>query len=315
MLQLMNAERQLIESMRSFFEKGDTRPEAYRREQLKKLRSLLEEHRAEIEAALKADLRKPAFEAETSEIGVTISEIDHALSSLSRWMKPRRVPTPALLQPASSLVRSEPLGVVLVIAPWNYPVNLLLSPLVGALAAGNCVVLKPSELAPTVSAVMTKLLNTAYPAELVRVVEGGKDETTRLLELPFDHIFYTGSTPVGRVVMEAAAKNLVPVTLELGGKSPCIVCEDADLAVSARRIAWGKFTNAGQTCVAPDYVLAHATVKDALITELGRAVEELWGTDPQKSPDYGRVINERHFRRLEALLTSGRAAVGGRGRS
>lgn len=315
-------EARLLTSLRAYFDTGATRSEEWRREQLNKLREVLEERRTEIEAALYEDLHKSVFDSEVTEIGVTISEIRHALGSLRRWMRPRRVATPALLQPASSCVRSEPLGVVLIISPWNYPVNLLLSPLVGALAAGNCAVLKPSELAPATSRTLARLLNQAFAPEVLRVIEGGKEETSRLLALPFDHIFYTGSTAVGRVVMEAAAKNLVPVTLELGGKSPCLVLPDADLEISARRIAWGKWFNAGQTCVAPDYLYVHESIKEPFLKALEGAVREQLGKDPISSSNYGRIVNDRHFKRLLDLLPAtdapanhGRVLFGGQSKA
>jgi len=313
---LPNEEFSTFAALKDRFAKGETRSEEFRREQLNKLQRLIEEHRTEIEQALAKDLRKSSFDAEISEIGVTLSEIRHAQKSLRRWMKPRCVSTPLLLQPARSRVRPEPVGVVLIISPWNYPLNLLFGPLVGALAAGNCVVLKPSELAPATSTLLTRLVNSTFAADVVRAVEGGREETTRLLALPFDHIFFTGSTEVGRVVMQAAAKNLVPVTLELGGKSPCFVLSDADLKISARRIAWGKFLNVGQTCVAPDYVLVDAQKKAAFLEELSIALREFWGQDPRTSPDYGRIINSKHYDRLvgllnESLRSGARTVVGG----
>jgi aldehyde dehydrogenase (NAD+) len=218
---------------------------------------------------------------------------------------------PLAQRPGRGRVVREPLGVVLVIAPWNYPVHLALLPVIGAIAAGNCVVVKPSEVSAHTSATLARLVPEYLDPDCIAVVEGGVRETTALLERRFDHIFYTGNGNVGRVVMGAAAKHLTPVTLELGGKSPVIVADDADLDVAARRIAWGKFLNAGQTCVAPDYALVARSVKDELIDELARSVTEFYGTDPKGSPDYARIVNDRHFHRLDALLGDGAHAVGG----
>ncbi|MCU1526330.1 MAG: aldehyde dehydrogenase family protein, partial [Frondihabitans sp.] len=228
-----------------------------------------------------------------------------------RWLQPRRVATPLLLVPATASVVREPLGVVLIIAPWNYPLQLLLDPLVGALAAGNAVVLKPSELAPATSRTVTRLLRSHLDPAAIAVVEGGADETTELLRERFDHIFFTGGERVGKIVLRAAAENLTPVTLELGGKSPVYVDDSVDLRAAAKRIAWGKFMNAGQTCVAPDYLLATKAVSEALVPFLREAVQDLYGSDPQTSNSYGRIIDERQFTRLRGLLGRGRPAIGG----
>jgi aldehyde dehydrogenase (NAD+) len=248
-----------------------------------------------------------------TEIGFTIAEIDHVVSRLRSWMRPRRVATPLRLRPGSSRVVRQPLGTVLIIAPWNYPVNLLLAPLVAALAAGNTAVLKPSELAPATSGLLAELVPHHLDERAVAVVEGGVAETTELLAQPFDHIMYTGGGNVARIVMRAAAEHLTPVTLELGGKSPAIVAADADVDVAARRIVWGRFVNAGQTCIAPDYVLVTRDVETRFLDAAAAAVTALYGHDPRRSPDFGRIVNERHLDRLAGLLDAGgyRAVVTG----
>ncbi|MFL1379304.1 aldehyde dehydrogenase family protein [Nocardiopsis protaetiae] len=302
----------LVRGLRSAFASGRTKPVGWRRAQLKQLRALLVEERPALEKALKSDLGKSPVESHTTEIGFVINEIDHTLKHLASWLRPRRVSVPMALAPAKARTVREPLGTVLIISPWNYPINLALAPLVGALAAGNAVVVKPSELSPATSALLADLLPRYLDSEAVAVVEGGVPESTALLEQHFDHIFYTGNGQVARIVMAAAVKHLTPVTLELGGKSPAIVEPGADLAATARRLAWGKFTNAGQTCVAPDYVLAIGGTAEELQRELAAAITEMFGSDPEASGDYGRIVNERHFDRLVALLGSGTVVAGGR---
>lgn len=303
----------VVARLRSTFDSGRTKPISWRRAQLRALRRMLTEERPTWEKALKDDLGKPALEAHTTEIGYVVNEIDHTLKHLASWLRPKRVGVPMSLAPAKARWVREPLGTVLIISPWNYPVNLALAPLVGAIAAGNTAVLKPSELSPATSRVMTDLLPRYLDTEAVAVVEGGVPESTALLEERFDHIFYTGNSAVARIVMAAAVKHLTPVTLELGGKSPAVVEPGVDLATTARRLAWGKFTNAGQTCVAPDYVLAIGDTAQGLQRELAAAITEMFGSDPQASPDYGRIVNERHFDRLSVLLDSGEVVAGGRG--
>ncbi|MGO4594381.1 aldehyde dehydrogenase family protein [Leifsonia sp. 2TAF2] len=300
-----------VDALRSAFDRGTTKPLAWRLAQLRALRRMLTERAAEFEDALLADLAKSPTESQIAELGFVVGEIDHILKRLRRWLRPSRVAVPGALMPARASTILEPVGVVLVIAPWNYPVQLLLAPLVGALAAGNAVVLKPSELAPATSAAMARLIPQYLDARAVAVVEGGVEETTDLLAQRFDHIFYTGNGRVGRIVAAAAVERLTPVTLELGGKSPVYVDGTVDLAAAARRIAWGKFMNAGQTCVAPDYILADRSIVSQLADALGDAVRELYGDDPAQSPDYGRIVNDRQFTRLTGMLTSGTAAVGG----
>ena len=304
--------RAAVEAARSAFEGGVTKPYAWRVAQLRALRRLLVDHEAELAAAVGDDLGKAATEAWVTEIGFVVAEIDHALKHLRGWLRPQRVPVPLSVMPSRARVVREPLGVVLVIAPWNYPIQLTLAPLVGVLAAGNAAVVKPSEVAPETSRTIARLVPAYLDASAVHVVEGGVPETTALLRERFDHVFYTGNGTVGRIVLEAAAKHLTPVTLELGGKSPTYVADDADLEVAARRIAWGKFTNAGQTCVAPDYVLASRATLDALKPLLVKAVRDLYGDDPSQSEHYGRIVNDRHFHRLAALVTPEHVVLGGR---
>jgi aldehyde dehydrogenase (NAD+) len=302
----------IVSRLRARFESGTTRPLKERRRQLEGLRRFLKEREREIETALRADLGRPSIEVYPTEIAFGTSEIALALKKLKSWSKPTRVSTSLVGQPGRSWIYREPLGVVLIIGPWNYPVQLVLVPLVGAIAAGNCAVVKPSEVAPAISDLMARRLPAYVSSDCVQVVEGGVKETTELLAQRFDYIFYTGNCAVGRIVMEAAAKNLTPVTLELGGKSPCIVDQNADLEVAARRILWGKFFNAGQTCVAPDYVLAHEAIEEELLARMQKTLIDFFGDDPRSSPDFGRVVNARHHRRLMRLLTdSGDLVAGG----
>ncbi len=304
---------ELVSGLRAEFRAGRTRPLEWRRAQLDGLVRLLTDHEQELSEAMAADLGKPPLEAYATDIAFTRTEVAHLRKHLGRWAAPRKVAVPLTSQPGKGRVVPEPLGVVLVIAPWNYPVQLLVSPLAAALAAGNAVVCKPSELAPATSAVLARLLPRYVDDQAVVVVEGGVPETTALLELRFDHIFFTGSTRVGQVVMEAAARHLTPVTLELGGKSPTIVAADADLEVAARRVAWGKFLNAGQTCIAPDHVLVDRTVRDRFVDLLAANITEFYGADPARSPDFARIVSPSHLARLRGLLDGhgGAVAVGG----
>ncbi len=301
----------VIAALRATFESGRTRPLAWRREQLQGLRRMLVEREADLLAALATDLGKPPAEAWATDVGFVISEIDHALRHLRSWMRPERVWAPLVTRPAKARIVREPFGVALVIAPWNYPVQLLVSPMVGALAAGNCVVAKPSEVSASTSATLARLVPKYVDTDAVAVVEGGVAETQALLAERFDYVFYTGNGRVGRLVMEAAAQHLTPVTLELGGKSPVIVDESADLRVAARRIAWGKYLNVGQTCIAPDYVLVPSGIEDRFVEEIRRAVFDFYGADPRTSADYGRIVNAAHVQRLTRLLDGGQVTVGG----
>ena len=301
----------IVQRARDAFDSGRTRPLSWRRAQLDGMRKLLEDNSEQLLAALAADLGKPAAEGWVTDIGFTIGEIKLLQKNLRKWTRPEHVSTPIVALPGSSHRVAEPLGVVAIISPWNYPIQLLLSPAAGAIAAGNSVVLKPSEIAPHTSTVITELIQRYLDPDAVQVIEGGVAETTELLAQRFDHIFYTGNGRIGRVVMEAAAKHLTPVTLELGGKSPTIVDATANLRVAARRIAWGKFLNAGQTCIAPDYLLVDKKVAPAFIGELRAAIKEFYGDDPKQSGDYARIVNGHHFNRLASMLESGSVVIGG----
>jgi aldehyde dehydrogenase (NAD+) len=301
----------IVERLRATFVAGTTRPLAWRRAQLEAMRTLLVEREADFLDALHADLGKAPTEAWATEVGFVLSEIDYARRHLRSWIRPQRVWAPLVTRPASARIVREPYGVALVIAPWNYPVQLLLSPMVGALAAGNCVVGKPSEVAPRTSAALAELVPRYLDTDAVGIVEGAVPETQALLAEQFDYVFYTGNGRVARVVMEAAAQHLTPVTLELGGKSPVIVDRDADLAVAGRRVAWGKYLNAGQTCIAPDYALVAGGREDEFVEHVRRAVADFYGPDPRQSPDYGRIVNDHHFQRVAGLLDGGRITVGG----
>jgi aldehyde dehydrogenase (NAD+) len=299
----------LVGRLRATFDSGKTRPLAWRRQQLEGLLAFARENDDRLVAALRADLGKPELEARAADLGQVTQEAKLALKKLAKWTKPERAGRVPLL--GRSFVVRDPLGVVLIIAPWNYPVGLLLSPLISAVAAGNAAVIKPSEVTAHTSAALAELLPKYLDPDAIALVEGGVPETTALLEQRFDHILYTGNGAVGRVVMEAASQHLTPVTLELGGKSPCIVDRTADLEVSARRIAWGKFMNSGQTCIAPDYVLADEAIEQPLIAEIERAVRSFYGDDPSASSDYARVVNGRHHERLTRLLGGEEIAFGG----
>jgi aldehyde dehydrogenase (NAD+) len=302
----------VLTRLRASFESGRTRELAFRRAQLEGVVRFLNEREGEIEAALHDDMGRPGFEVYPSELAFVAAEAALASRKLRAWSRPQRVWTSLAAQPGRSWVYPEPLGVVLIIGTWNYPVQLALAPLVAAIAAGNCAILKPSEIAPATSALLAEHLPRYLDDRDVAVVEGGPAETTALLAERFDHIFYTGGGNVARIVMEAAAKHLTPVTLELGGKSPCIVDQNVDIETTARRIVWGKFYNAGQTCVAPDYVLVHQAVEEALLTRMKAVIDEFFGPDPRSSPDLGRIVNLRHHRRLMNLLAgSGEIFCGG----
>ncbi|MBX7148890.1 aldehyde dehydrogenase family protein [bacterium] len=302
----------LIQSQRDFFRTGKSKEYAFRVEQLKKLKELVEKHELDFEAALKSDLGRCPAEAYLGETIIISKEIKHTLKCLKGWMKPQKVSTDFPLLPGTSKIHPEPYGVALIIAPWNYPLQLALGPAVASIAAGNCNIIKPSELAPATSALLARLVNNNFPSEFLAVVEGGVPETTELLNEKFDTIFYTGSSQVGRIVMAAAAKHLTPVTLELGGKSPCIVDEEIHLDFALNRIVWGKFLNAGQTCVAPDYLLINEKIKDKFIDALRKKIESFYGKDVKASPDFARIINKRHFDRILKLLDGEKVVIGGK---
>ena len=301
-----------VAAARRRYESGVSRTLAWRRRQLRGLQRLLRERSVELEQALWVDLHKNVTEAQLTEIGVVAGEVSYFLRNLSRFARPKMTLAAPIVQPARAAIVSEPLGAVLIIAPWNYPVQLLLGPLAGVLAAGNTAVLKPSELAPHVSAAIARLVPQYLDQDAVQVVEGAVAETTELLTHRFDHIVYTGNGHVARIVMRAAAEHLTPVTLELGGKSPAWVGSEAgDLDAIADRIAWAKFTNAGQTCIAPDYVLTTPDQVEPLVAALARAIARQFGTDPSESGDYGRIVNERHFDTMVAYLDDGDVRAGG----
>jgi len=295
----------IVARLRESAAAGIMRGEDARRTQLTQVKRMLTEQQDRFSAALASDLGKSPVEAYATEIGFLIGEADEALSHLRSWMQPRKVKLPLKFRPGSAKVVRQPLGMALVISPWNYPLQLLLGPMIGAIAAGNTVVLKPSELAAESSAIVAELVPQYLDERVVAVVEGAVDQTTAVLAEQFDHILYTGGGNVAKIVMRAAAEHLTPVTLELGGKSPAIVTADVDIDVAARRIAWGRFTNAGQTCIAPDYVLVAAGVEDQFLGALLRAVHDFYGENPKASPDYGRIINEGHYDRLAGLLEAG----------
>ncbi len=284
---------------------------AQRIEKLRRFEQALLARRAEVVAAVRADYERPEFEVDLSESAIVLLELRHLLRNLRRWMRPRRVSTPLSISGTASEIRAEPRGVVLIISPWNYPIHLSFLPLIAAVAAGNCVILKPSELTPNCAAWMRSFLAPLFPEDEVAVIEGDVAEVTALLKLPFDHIFFTGSPAVGKIVMRAAAEHLTSVTLELGGKSPAFVDETADLQVAAEKICWGKFTNAGQSCIAPDYVLVDERVREAFTVALRRRLDESFGAGEaarRASIDFGRMVNARHHQRVRELLD---AAVAG----
>jgi aldehyde dehydrogenase (NAD+) len=303
---------QLLQKQKKYFAAGHTLSIQYRREQLIILKKVMLQYEQDLLDALYADFRKPELESFATEIGFIEKEISMVLKNLTTWAKPKKVSESIINFPATSYIYTEPYGVALIIGPWNYPLQLVLNPLIGAIAAGNCAIIKPSELTANTSRVITKMLREAFDDAYVAVVEGGAATTQNLLQQRFDKIFFTGSTHVGRIVMKAAAEHLTPVTLELGGKSPAIVALEADLELAAKRIVWGKFLNAGQTCVAPDYVLVREQVKEELIQLMRQCIIDFYGEDPSKSPDFARIINDRHFERLSSYLKQGIIRAGGK---
>jgi aldehyde dehydrogenase (NAD+) len=303
--------KQLIHDHRAYFASGITKDISFRFEQLRVLRKAVMDNEDAIFHALKEDLNKPAFEAYGGEFAIVLHEIDHALRHLRCWSKPRRVRTPMTLFPARSFVHPVPYGVGLIIGPWNFPVQLMLAPLVGALAAGNCVLLKPSIAAPHTSRIITKLIRENFDPAYVSILEGGAETAQALLAERFDYVFFTGGVASGKLVMAAAAKHLTPVTLELGGKNACIVAADAPLDITARRIVFGKFFNAGQSCVAVDYLLVDRRIKQALLSRILKYTVEFYGEDASRSPDFGRIVNDHHFDRLLGLLHAGDIVIGG----
>ncbi|KZE50769.1 aldehyde dehydrogenase [Rossellomorea marisflavi] len=302
----------LLSKQRTYFRTGETKSVAFRINTLNTLKSLVQKHEQNILDAVKQDLNKSELEAKRAEVGLVIGEIDFMVENLEEWAATKEVPTPASHEGAKSFIQPEPYGSALVIAPWNYPFQLAVTPLVGAIAGGNTAVLKPSELTPKTSALLSTLINDNFPEEYLHVVEGEVETSTALLKEDFDYIFFTGSTGVGKIVAEAAAKHLTPTTLELGGKSPTIVHEDANLDEAAQRIARGKFANAGQTCVAPDYLLVHSSVKDELMSKFKEVITASYGENIVENPNFGHVVSERHFDRLVGFLDNGSIVTGGK---
>lgn len=300
-----------VEGLKSHFHAGMTRPYQWRKKQLLQLKKMLVEREKDFLHALHADLAKCEYEGWTSELGYTLRNINYTIKNLKKWMKPRKVSTPLVAQPAISYQLPEPLGTVLIIGAWNYPVQLILGPLIAAIAAGNCAVLKPSELSPACSTLFATLIPEYLDHKAFLVQEGAVEETTELLKQAFDHIMFTGGEEVAKIVMRAASQHLTPVTLELGGKSPCIVDSTADLNVATSRIAWNKWMNAGQTCLAPDYILIERSQADTFIDTLKNKLISFYGQDIKQSPDYGRIVNSRHLDRLAGYLTGQEIVFGG----
>ncbi|ACQ54449.1 aldehyde dehydrogenase [Clostridium botulinum] len=307
----MESIRDMLKKQKSFFDKGYTKDINFRIEALKKLKHNIKINENNIFKALKIDLNKSEFETFITEIGIVYDEINGAIKNMKKWSKPKKVKTPITNFLASSYIYNEPYGVALIMSPWNYPFQLIMAPLVGAISAGNCVLLKPSELAVETEKIIVKIIKDTFSDEYIGVITGGIEESTALLKEKFDYIFYTGGINVGKIVMRAAAEHLTPITLELGGKSPCIVDKDANIDLAARRIAWGKFLNAGQTCVAPDYLVVHRNIKEKLISSIEDYIVEFFGENTFESEDYPRIINERHFKRLEGYLKEGKIVSGG----
>jgi acyl-CoA reductase-like NAD-dependent aldehyde dehydrogenase len=302
---------EIIHKQREYFATGYTRDVGFRIQQLKKIKQFIIDHEESIYQALKLDLNKPPLESFAAEITILNKEIDYAIKSIKTWSKCQKTQVPWQLLPASAKIYPEPLGVILIIGAWNYPLQLVIAPLIGAIAAGNCAIIKPSELAPHTSCLVAEIIARNFPPEYITVIEGGVETSQDLLQSKFDHIFFTGGAAVGKIVMTTAAKHLTPVTLELGGKNPCIVDTDIDIAKTIKRITWGKFLNAGQSCLAPDYLLVHHHIKDDLLAGIKQHLQTAYGDNPQLSPDYARIINHKHFDRLEKLLQAGKIIIGG----
>lgn len=304
---------EIVKNCKSFFNENGTKNYSFRLEQLKKLKTVLQENEKEILNALYSDLHKTMFEGYFAELAIVNDELDFAIKHLKKWMRPKKVPTPPAHFKSSSKIMYEPFGTVLIMSPWNYPVNLTLAPLIGAMAGGNCAIVKPSNYSPAVSAILEKIISDNFPPEYISVITGGREENGELLEQRFDYIFFTGGTTVGKLVMQAAAKHVTPITLELGGKSPCIVEKSANLKIAARRLVFGKYLNAGQTCVAPDYLLLDKTVKNEFIHELKNALSEFFPTETYLQMHFPHIVNEKHFERLMNLISGEKIIAGGNG--
>jgi len=301
----------LLTSQRAFFKEGKLLNIDFRIEKLKMLKSVIEEHEVEICDTLFQDFKKPKFESVLSETAFIISELDFMIKKLKGWSKPQKVSSSLINFPSSDYIYSEPYGACLIIAPWNYPFQLAISPLMGAIAAGNTVILKPSELAPSTSQILADIIDKVFPKEMVAVVQGGVPVSEALLEEKWDYVFFIGSVPVGKIVSKAIAPNLTPSTLELGGKNPCIIHKSAKVKLAAKRIVWGKFLNAGQTCIAPDYILIDSSIKQEFIDAVQKEITSAYGANPKESNDYARVINEKNFDRLAAMLEGEKLTIGG----
>ncbi|MCL1854010.1 MAG: aldehyde dehydrogenase [Peptococcaceae bacterium] len=301
----------IVQNQRAFFATGQTKDLGFRVKCLEELKGWIRHHDKDILAALKTDLNKPPFESYATEVGVILDELRFTLNRLHRWNHPKLVLTNLKNFPSFGRKYPEPYGIALIMSPWNYPFMLTVAPLIAAIAAGNCAIVKPSAYSPATSCLLARLCEEVFETNHVKVVEGGRQENAALLNERYDIILFTGSTTVGRTVMQAASQHLTPVILELGGKSPCIVDETANLKLAAKRIVWGKFINAGQTCVAPDYVLAHTSVKTKLLDEMAAAIKALYSEDPCHNPDYPKIINEKHFHRLLGLLAKEKPFCGG----
>lgn len=311
---IMKNEKEIIEIVNKqhiFFNSSVTHTYNFRINELKKLKEGIKRFESQFSAALKDDLGKSEFESYATETGFVLHDLTNTIKHLKKWIKPKRIKTPLLSQPASSQVLFTPLGVNLIISPFNYPVGLTFAPLIAAIAAGNTAVIKTSELTPTCSMEIQKLIDEIFDPEYIAYIPGKVSETTLLLKQKFDHIFFTGSPKVGSIVMEAAAKHLTPVTLELGGKSPCIVHSDANMNIAVNRIVYGKFMNAGQTCVAPDYVMVHQSVKEEFLEKIKQRIITMYGDDASLSPDFGRIVNEQHYSRIVNLIDQDKVIVGG----
>src|SRR5690625_12852 len=305
-------EMELLERQKDYCYTGATRSYKSRKKALTLLKEAIKENESKIMKALHQDLNKSDFEAFSTEIGIVYTEIDFILKNLKTWMHTERVKTPVTHLGSVGKIYPDPYGVTLIISPWNYPFQLAMTPLIGAIAGGNTAIIKPSELTPTVSNLIEEIIDQTFFEDYIAVEQGGAEKSQELLDLPFDYIFFTGSVSVGKIVMEKASQHLTPVTLELGGKSPVIVHEDASLALAAKRVAWGKFTNTGQTCVAPDDLFVHENVREQFLEYLMEAIIELYGDDPLTNSEYGKIINEKHFGRLSSYLNDGTIIHGGK---
>lgn len=300
-----------LHSQQTFFQSQQTKDTSFRKDVLIKLKKELLSKETEIINALNKDFKKSEFESVMSETSIVLAELSHTIKKINKWAKPQSVMPSMLNFPSRDHIYKQPFGQVLIIAPWNYPFQLVLTPLIGAIAAGNTVVLKPSELTPHTSAIIATIIKNVFSPEHVTIIEGGVEVSQALLAEKWDYIFFTGSVSVGKIIAKSAAKNLTPTTLELGGKNPCIIDETANIKLAARRIVWGKFLNGGQTCIAPDYILIHKNVKNDFITAMQNEITKAYGNNPQASPDFPRIINEKNFDRLNDMLVGADCIIGG----